>query len=405
MKSLLKLSALAVVFTLLTGCGAEPMPTKAEVSNAKAEKVKASMVKHGLQEVDYSYVLSKIGNGTRNGAKAVILDARPEKKYKTGHIPSARLLPDTKYEMFKSVVAKTPKNMEIITYCGGYNCDKSVKLATYLKKDGFSNVKIYWAGFPDWKKRNYYEVDNLLAMSDFKKDEALFIDARPAKKFKKSSIVGALNIPDTKFAMYKGRLPMDKAQKVITFCGGYKCEKSHVVAKEMRAMGYTNVYVLASGFPAWTKAGYPITGASTTAVAKKAPVKRVNKTGFLKFGVDEGSVDGEWFKELALSGKVPSSVALIDVRDPEEFKKGHFKGAINIHSSVKPKEFEKLLPQGKEVVLYCSTGARSMDVWSGFKDILKYPKERMNKILYFDANIECSGINKCKVEVNEPLGM
>jgi len=56
---------------------------------------------------------------------------------------------------------------------------------------------------------------------------------------------------------------------------------------------------------------------------------------------------------------------LLDVRDPEEYKKSHLKGAVNI-------PYEELafladygetvnnIPMGKKVVVYCSFGSHSM---------------------------------------------
>ncbi len=399
MRKVVKLLLPLLAIMLLAGCSNSPMPG----SDDKANKVLGKLKANNLQEVDYDYVLSKLGNGTRGAAQALILDARPLKKYQAGHIPTARFLPDNKYEEYKSVLDGVAKDAEIITYCEGYECGKSVNLAVLLKKDGFTNIKVYWAGFPEWEEHNYYEISDVLAMSKFSKDAALFIDARPSKVYRGGTILGAINIPDTKFESYKGRLPMDKTQEVVVFCGGYKCEKSHVVAEHMWDMGYTHVYVLASGYPAWKKEGYPTTGAPVMAKKEDTP-KRVNESGFLKFGVDEGSVDGEWFKELINTDSVPSSVAIIDVRSKEEFAKGHFKGAINIPADTDPKEFEAQIPQGKEIVIHCSTGARAMDAWSMFKDTLGYSKEQMDKILYFDAVIDCSGVGECDIEVNEPLG-
>jgi len=50
------------------------------------------------------------------------------------------------------------------------------------------------------------------------------------------------------------------------------------------------------------------------------------------------------------------TVAVVDVREPEEFAGGHMPGALNVPLSA----FDLTrLPQGRPLVLYCRSGARS----------------------------------------------
>ena len=55
--------------------------------------------------------------------------------------------------------------------------------------------------------------------------------------------------------------------------------------------------------------------------------------------------------------KMPG-VAFIDLRTPEEFRKGHIRGALN--SSYEEMEEGKRPPRGKLLVLYCERGAASL---------------------------------------------
>ena len=52
------------------------------------------------------------------------------------------------------------------------------------------------------------------------------------------------------------------------------------------------------------------------------------------------------------------SAAVVDVRNPEEFAKAHFDGAVNIPLVEIAARLEEL-PKGKPVILYCSTARRS----------------------------------------------
>lgn len=52
---------------------------------------------------------------------------------------------------------------------------------------------------------------------------------------------------------------------------------------------------------------------------------------------------------------------IIDVREPQEYKLGHVKGAINIPPAQMMAGAEKLkdVPKDTEIVLYCVSGSRS----------------------------------------------
>lgn len=50
---------------------------------------------------------------------------------------------------------------------------------------------------------------------------------------------------------------------------------------------------------------------------------------------------------------------IIDVRQPEEFKSGHIKGASNIPLSTIPANISKIKGLNKPVVAYCASGNRS----------------------------------------------
>lgn len=272
MKTILK--NLMVVGLLIVGSFANSSDTLAKPS----AKVQSMIDNLKLEVVDYNYAKAKVDKGTRNGSKAVFIDARPNKKYKVGTIPSSLNIPDTEYDKYVGQLKDTPKNKEIIVFCGGWKCTKSPKVAGMLKKDGFTNVKLYQAGEPEWTKRNYNEVDLAVIKSAQANNSAVLIDARPYPKYLQETIPGSIAIPDTQLDELKGRFPVNHMEKVITFCGGYKCVKSHNVAKKLISMGYSNVSVFAGGVPAWKSAGL----ATTKSASKvKAPVEE-KKQHFLK---------------------------------------------------------------------------------------------------------------------------
>ena len=373
-----------------------------EVENISAptEAVLALINKYELEQVDFNYVKKAINQGTRNSVNAILIDARPEIKYQNGTIPSSLNIPDTKFEEYYSVLKDIPMQKELIVYCGGYNCTKSPIVAQKLKDKGYTNVKIYSGGEPEWKKLSYLEIDTLAIKVYQEKNSAFIVDARPYSKFLQETIPGAISIPDTSLVKLLGRFPINKSEKIVIFCGGYNCEKSHIIANKLISLDYEDVMVFAGGLPSWKERGLNTTAAS---YAEKDDEVAIVKDSFskngLKRGSDEGSVDGEWLKKQILENKVPSYIQIVDVTTPAEFKKGHLQGAINIEASkLTAKELLEKLPKNKTIVFNCTAGGRSIDAWSKLND----EKLDISEIYYFDANISCKD-NNCKIDVNEPL--
>lgn len=363
-------------------------------------KVQAMIDKFGLKMVDYNYTKSKLGKGTRKTAKAILVDARPAKKFAAGTIPTSINIPDTAYADYVGQLKDVPKNKEILVYCGGWKCGKSPKVANMLKKDGFTNVKLYQAGEPQWKKKSYRDVGLPVVKGAQAKNSAVIIDARPYKMYLKGSIPGAISIPDTKLDELKGRFPVNHSEKIIAFCGGFHCAKSHKIAKKLIGLGYKDVSVFAAGMPAWKKAGLPTTAGGGKAAPKaEVPKKTAFSKNGAKLGADEGSIDGEWLHAFIKKGNVPAFIQIVDVTAPDEYKAGHIKGAINIPAEeLKAKELLAKLPKDKTVVFNCTAGGRSIEAWTKLKEA----GIDVSEIFYFDANIDCKG-NECKIEVNEPI--
>lgn len=367
-------------------------------------KVRGLIEKAKLEIVDAAYLTQRLGKGTRVTAKVLVIDARPHKKYQVGHIPTAINIPDTKFDTYFAQIASENRGKELITYCGGWKCAKSPKLAMMLKKKGFTHVKVYQAGYPAWKKSgNYTEIDTLMLKSALKKGNSVIIDARPLKKYERSHIPTAIGIPDTKIDRMLKMLPEDKNQKVIVYCGGYKCVKSHNVAKKLLALGYKKVSVYAAGLPVWTKAGLPTEGK----LAEKKAKAQQNKPYIERDGVqlvkdqkeNQNMVYGPWF--LSLVKKVPAAYQLVDVRDKESFDAGHIPGATSIPFEDKDvKNFiAKLSALDKKVILSCASGAMATEAITAVIE----QKGDLHKIFFVDANVDCNKDNECSIDINEPL--
>ena len=296
----------------------------------------------------------------------MLIDARPKRaKYDKGHIPMSVSIPDSQ---FAKMTGKLPKdkNALLIFYCGGPKCKLSHKSARKAEALGYKNVKVFSAGYPGWMKvkGNYASVsaDYMKKQIDGKADMVI-VDARPKrKKYDKGHLPGAISIPDMQFDKFKGQLPQDKNKLLVFYCGGLKCKLSHKSAAKAIAMGYTNVKVFSTGYPAWKKVA-----------AASAPVT-------VKAGKEEGSIDIETFKKIVAQN--PESVMLIDVRDSDEFKTGSLKTAVNIPVDDLEAKI-KTLPKDKPVIFICGTGARSGESYYMVQDV----RPGMKNVFYLDAEM------------------
>jgi rhodanese-related sulfurtransferase len=88
---------------------------------------------------------------------SIFLDARSPDEYKEGHIPGAlSFYADQFDEIAPQILPQlTDKTKEIIAYCHGSSCDLSIHLAQKLIEQGYTNVKVFFGGWPEWKKAGY----------------------------------------------------------------------------------------------------------------------------------------------------------------------------------------------------------------------------------------------------------
>jgi rhodanese-related sulfurtransferase len=360
------------------GCGTATKEAAGPAEAVQAKGVAEQIAEAGFELVKFDEVKTVVGNGMFNKTNGVLIDARPERKYESGHIPGSLLIPDTKFEEFFPVLAEKQVTTSdlIVTYCGGVDCIKSLNDAKMLRDKGFTNIKIYLDGMPDWNKHDtYQEISFDYAKKLQAEGQIMFVDARPERVFNKSTIPGSVNVPDTKFEEFKHLLPSDKSAGFVAYCGGYACEKSHIVAEKSLALGYKKVLVYAGGLPEWEKMG-----GTMEAAAPKAEAAAPAASGDVKMGADEGTVDTEFFKTLIDSR--PANITIVDVRSPAEFQNGHINGAVNI-------DVNKMYKEG------CASGGRAGEMYFGLVEDCGFAEK--DRISFLDAHVNFAG-GKCTVE-------
>ncbi len=232
---------------------------KAEALGYKNVKVFAKgfpawmKVKGNYASVTVDYVKKQIDTN----ADMVVVDARPKrKKYDKGHIPTAISIPDTQFAKYKDQLPQD-KSKLLVFYCGGFKCKLSHKSAAKAIAMGHTNVKVFSAGYPAWKKAVASAApadvkagaeEGSIDIAAFKKIMAenptgiMLVDVRDKDEFQTGSLRTAVNIPVDELEGKIKTLPTDRP--VIFICGtGARSGESFYMVQDIRPE-MKNVYYL-----------------------------------------------------------------------------------------------------------------------------------------------------------------
>ena len=352
----MRIKRLTLFVAIMASLAATPLVYS---NSAIAADAAAIQVKDGYFNnlVDFDFMRQNVDIPPKNGV--MIIDSRPAaRQYDPGHIPGAVNIPDSQFD---KQLAKLPadKTTLLLFYCAGFDCMMSHASAFKAEKLGYTNVKVYPAGLPDWKAKGAQVSVSATHIKKLIDDKAayLLIDARPKRMADKGMIPTAINISDTDFDKNIDKLPADKATPLIYYCGGLECVLSDKSAEKALKLGYTNVLTYPPGYPEWEKLnGTPTTAGATPGTAGGA----ATAAAALLPGKEKGSVTVASFEQVWKTN--PGAVMLVDVRDPKEFAAGAIKGTVNIPMNELERKIATL-PTDKPVVFVCGTGARASEAF------------------------------------------
>lgn len=356
----------ATLLAALSGLPGEMLITEARAADSAAVEARAGW--YG-QLVDVDFVAKYAVLPKPDGVQ--IIDSRPAaRKFDPGHIPTAMNLHDGDFDKLVDQLPKD-KNMLLIFYCEGYECMLSHNSAFKAEKLGYTNIRVYAGGYPDWVKSGRMVAVSVPFLKK-KLDEGsplTLIDSRPKeRKYDKGHIPGAISLPDSDFDKLTDRLPADRNSPLYFYCEGLNCKLSSDSAEKAVKLGYKQVKVVPEGYPLWAK----LYGPGPTA---SAPPKVVIQTT-----ADQDAIAIASFEKILKESA--GSVLLVDVRDPAEYAKGTFKGAINMPVAEVEKRAAEL-PTDRPIIFFCSAGGRSGDALD------KARKAKPGIVAYFlDANVK-----------------
>lgn len=283
----------------------------------------------------------------------VLVDARPEKQYVTGHLPgSINIFPKDLPNRLNELPAD--KSTMVIFYCGGPTCPYTGQSIEIAAKAGHTNLKGFQAGIPAWKKAGKPVVASPSWVAANLGPNSVVIDVRAKADAEKSRVKGAVAMEAAQFpAMTQkfiaekqvARLPgvADMAAPIVVYGDSETSQDVLTAYGELKKYQYKNAAILKGGYAEWTKLGLP--SESGPATSQISYVKKLKP----------GAVPREEFAKLVDSR---GDAILVDVREDKEVADGKLPGALHI-SIDKLQADPSVLPKDKPVITYCSNGIRS----------------------------------------------
>jgi rhodanese-related sulfurtransferase len=246
------------------------------------------------------------------------------------------------------------------------------------EKLGYTNVKVYHEGLPEWTKKNYTVLSVQFLKDAFidKDIPHVLLDVRSAAKAQKGFIKGAVTLPAEKVAASIAKFPpKDKKPPIIIVDdkGGDDAKKA---AKALIAAGYTSASVLTGGMEAWQAAKYPVETGNLATTIVYVPKPR------------PGEISIDDFKKIAAN--TPADTLILDVRNTDEGNAGMLKGAKLIPDEELLDRLAEI-PKDKKIITHCSTGVRAEMAYHKLK-------EKGYIVQFLNAKVEIDKDGNAKIE-------
>ena len=118
-----------------------------------SEQLLFGEVETSEKQDDITYLsLEALQNARQSKSKILLVDGRSESAYHRGHILGAVNIPYMQRDYFsRQLLADVAREIPIIVYCSGKDCNTSVELAKFLsQKFGFIHVQVFKGGWEEW---------------------------------------------------------------------------------------------------------------------------------------------------------------------------------------------------------------------------------------------------------------
>ena len=215
--------------------------------------------------------------------------------------------------------------------------------ARLAEKNGYTNVKVYHAGMPAWKKAGLpvLTTDNFVSS---RLGYIVVIDTRGVEPAKKGHVQGAVAIAAKDVTAQREQFPLDRKAYIILYSDATSMDTLQDLAKTISSWGYKNVAILDGGFNTWLQG--------------KKPIQRdlVSTKIFYLPRPHPGEIVGDEFMNIV--NNKPQDKLILDVRTAAETAGGMLPGAVNIPVDELSSRVNQL-PKNKEIITHCRTGLRA----------------------------------------------
>jgi len=92
--------------------------------------------------------------------------------------------------------------------------------------------------------------------------QPILVEALPRKYFDAGHLPGARHMPHDQTRELATTLLPDTSAAIVVYCASDTCQNSHIAARVLEQLGYTDVAVYAGGKKDWSDAGLPLEQAS-----------------------------------------------------------------------------------------------------------------------------------------------
>ena len=99
-----------------------------------------------------SFIMLPEAEGLFSMNEAQFIDSRNAEAFKAGHIAGAVNIPyEEKSDTSLLAELMIPKEMILVVYCDGSECQSSVGLSKFLHEKGFTDIRVFFGGWEEWQ--------------------------------------------------------------------------------------------------------------------------------------------------------------------------------------------------------------------------------------------------------------
>lgn len=246
------------------------------------------------------------------------------------------------------------------------------------EKLGYTNVKVYHEGLPEWNKKNFTVLSaQFLKDAWIDKDiPHVLLDVRPAAAAEKGFIKDAVTLPAANVAANISKFPPKDMKPPIIIYDQNGGDEAKTAAKALVSAGYSPVTIVTGGFDAWKTANSPVEAGKLATAIAYVPKPR------------PGEIAIEEFKKLAAA--TPADTLILDVRNRDEGNAGMIKGARLVPDEELLDRLTEV-PKDKQIITHCSTGVRAEMAYHKLK-------EKGYNCRFLNANVEIDDKGNFKIE-------